>query len=133
MTTGAEEARISALMDGDEIGTFRKLIRQVPVADPVLRKITRGVLATRPDHPSSRGAARRFVRYGVSPRGLQALLVSAKVRACLDGRFHVSIEDVEPSWLPALRHRIILDVSAGMEGISADDILRETLKTLMAE
>ena len=95
---------------------FRRLVRQIPVAAPVLRGVTRGVLATRPDHPGAPAAVRRHVRHGVSPRGLQSLLLAAKVRACLEGRFNVSIDDVRPYWLPALRHRVILDAGAGARG-----------------
>jgi MoxR-like ATPase len=95
------------------------------VAEPVLRAVARAVLATRPDHPGSPAAVRRFVRHGVSPRGLQALLLAAKVRACLKGRFNVSVDDVCPFWLPALRHRVILDPAAGLEGMTADRILGE--------
>ena len=58
-------------------------------------------------------------------RGLQALVVAAKVRACLEGRFSVGIDDVRPFWLPALRHRLILDAGAGLEGIGPDAILAE--------
>jgi MoxR-like ATPase len=130
MTTGTGEQKVSPVLGEEEILSFRRLIRQIPVADSLLRAITRGILATRPDHPSSPSITRRFVRYGSSPRGLQALLLAAKVRACLDGRFNVSLDDVRPYWLPALRHRLILDVSAGMEGITADTILQEVSSIL---
>jgi len=130
MTTGTREPEVAPVLGEDEILSFRRLIRQIPVADSLLRAITRGILATRPDYPSSPSITRRFVRYGASPRGLQALLLAAKVRACLDGRFNVSLDDIQPYWLPALRHRIILDVSAGMEGITADTILREIAPSL---
>ncbi len=129
-TTGAEGATASPVLTEEEIKAFRNLIRRIPVAEPVLRGITRAVLATRRDNPASPPATKKFVRYGVSPRGLQALLLAAKFRACLEGRFNVSIEDVRPYWLPALRHRLILDVSAGMERVTADSILREISATL---
>jgi MoxR-like ATPase len=124
-TTGAPGSAASTVLEAAEIAAFRSLVRRIPVAAPVLRGVTRAVLATRPDHPESPAAVKRFVRHGVSPRGLQALLLAAKVRACRAGRFHVSIDDVRPFWLPALRHRVILDAGAGLEGMSADVILRE--------
>jgi MoxR-like ATPase len=130
-TTGSEIPGVTPVLGEKEIHSFRKLIRRIPVAEPILRDITAAVLATRPDNPSSPSVTRRFVRYGVSPRGLQSLLLAAKVRACLEGRFHVSVEDVRPFWLPALRHRLILDVSAGMEGITADSILEEISSRLV--
>ena len=124
-TTGERIALPEAVLGADEIALFRRLVRRIPVAGPVLRGVTRAVLATRPDHPGSPAAVRRFVRHGVSPRGLQALLLAAKVRACLEGRFNLSVDDVRPVWLPALRHRVILDPAAGLEGMSADRILGE--------
>jgi len=123
-TTGAAAAVSGAALPENAIARFRRLVRQVPVAEPVLRGVTRAVLATRPE-PGSPPLVRRFVRHGVSPRGLQALIVAAKVRACLEGRFSVSIDDVRPFWLPALRHRLILDAGAGLEGIGPDAILAE--------
>jgi MoxR-like ATPase len=75
---------------------------------------------------------RRAVRYGASPRGLQALLRAAKVRAAADGRFNVSVDDVRPYWLPALRHRLILESSATIEGVTEDSILREAAPLLIA-
>jgi len=124
-TTGGEPQRAPVVLAEAEILAFQRLVRLIPVAAPVLRGVTRGVLATRPDHPGAPAAVRRHVRHGVSPRGLQSLLLAAKVRACLDGRFNVSIDDVRPHWLPALRHRVILDPGAALEGVTADAILGE--------
>jgi len=129
-TTGSETPVAVPVMNEEEISAYRDLIRGIPVAEPVLRAVTRGIMATRPEHPSSPPIVRRFVRYGASPRGLQALILAAKVRACLQGRFNVSLEDVKPYWLPALRHRLILDVSAGMEEITPDSILQEIRSVL---
>ncbi|HWR98127.1 MAG TPA: AAA family ATPase [Candidatus Methanoperedens sp.] len=129
-TTGGESAPPEACVTEGSIAAFRRLVRQVPIAAPVLRGIVRAVLATRPDDPASTPLVRRFVRHGVSPRGLQALVVAGKVHACLAGRFAVSMDDVRPFWLPALRHRIILDAGAGLEGIGPDRILQETAELL---
>ncbi len=121
-TTGVEMPSADPVLDKEEILSLRRLIREVPVAEPVMKGISRSILALA---PGSDGKTRRHILYGISPRGFQALLLAAKVHACLDGRYHVSIEAVRPFWLPALRHRLMLDVSAGMEGITSDDILRE--------
>ncbi len=129
-TTGAGKTSVSPVLSEEELREYRGLVRSIPVAEPVLRTITRAVLATRRENPSSPQVTRKFVRYGVSPRGLQALLLAAKVRACLAGRFNVSVEDVRPYWVPALRHRLILDVSAGIEGVTTDSILEEIASTL---
>lgn len=124
-TTGEEPQRAPVVLAEAEVLAFQRLVRRIPVASTVLRGVTRGVLATRPDQPGATAMVRRHVRHGVSPRGLQALLLAAKVRACLDGRFNVSIEDVRPHWLPALRHRVILDPGAALEGVTADAVLGE--------
>ncbi len=124
-TTGVEAEPAATVLPEGSLGAFRRLVRQVPVARPVLTGVTRAVLATRPDDPHSPPLVRRFVRHGVSPRGLQALVLAAKVRACLEGRFAVSIEDVRPFWAAALRHRLILDAGAALEGVGPDAILAE--------
>ena len=129
-TTGDDPAPTQTVLEEREIAEFRRLVRRIPVAAPVLRGMTRAVLATRPDDPQSPPLVRRFVRHGVSPRGLQALVLAAKVRACLEGRFNVSIEDVRPYWLCALRHRLILDPGAGLEGVTADAILLDVAARL---
>jgi MoxR-like ATPase len=129
-TTGVDPSMPAVVLDAAEIAGFRTLVRRIPVAAPVLRGATRAVLATRPGHPESPALVKRFVRHGVSPRGLQALLLAAKVRSLLEGRFNVSIEDIRPFWLPALRHRVILDAGAGLEGVDTDGVLREAEKML---
>jgi MoxR-like ATPase len=72
----------------------------------------------------------RFVRFGSSPRGVQALVLAGKVRAMLDERYHVSFEDIAESVLPALRHRLLLNFEGQAEGIQADDLLNDILKTV---
>jgi MoxR-like ATPase len=130
-TIGAAAALPETVLGEAEILEFRRLVRRTPIAAPVLRGVTRAVLATRPDHPGSPAIVQRHVRHGVSPRGLQALLLAAKVRACLEGRFNVSVEDVRPYWLPALRHRVILDAGAGLDGVTTDAVLREAAALLV--
>jgi len=129
-TTGAEAPRIEPVLAQEEITAFQRLVRRVPVAEPVLHALARAVLATRPDGPGSPAGVRRHLRHGASPRGLQALLLAAKVRACLQGRFHVSTEDLRRFWRPALRHRVILDPGAVLEGVTADAVLEEVLPLL---
>jgi len=124
-TIGASQPHLDPVLHEQEIRDFRALVRKIPVARPILREVTRAIMRTRPQNPESPAIARRYVRYGVSPRGLQAVLLAAKVRAGLEGRFNVSLEDVQAFWLPALRHRIILDVSAGLDGITADKVLQD--------
>jgi MoxR-like ATPase len=81
-------------------------------------------MATHPQWEHAPEAARRFVRYGASPRGAQALVLGAKVRALAEGRFKVSIEDIKALAAPALRHRVILNFEGEAEGISTDSVVR---------
>jgi MoxR-like ATPase len=131
-TTGGGLPEPQAILAEGEIAAFQRLVRRIPVAAPVLRGIARAVLATRPDDPSAPPLVRRYVRHGVSPRGLQALVGAAKVRAALEGRFNVSIEDARAFWLPALRHRLILDAGAALDGVGADRVLTEAVARLAA-
>jgi MoxR-like ATPase len=71
----------------------------------------------------------RYVRFGSSPRGVQSLVLSAKVRAMLEGRYHVSYTDVASSYLPAMRHRIMLNFEGQAEGLQSDDLLEHILET----
>jgi MoxR-like ATPase len=70
------------------------------------------------------------VRFGSSPRGVQALMMAAKVRAMLDGRYHIAFDDLASSYLPALRHRVMLNFEGQAEGVISDDVLKEILKTV---
>jgi len=89
--------------------------------------VSQVILATRPDREGTPEMVRRFVRYGSSPRGAQALVMGGKVSALLDGRFHVSFDDVRAVALPGLRHRIILSFEGEAEGIQPDQILEDLL------
>ena len=131
-TTGSELPVAESVMDGDEVIALRDLVKQVPVADPVMRQCARAVLALRPEDPAALPLTKRYVRYGPSPRALQALLLSGKVKACLDGRFHVGVEDFEPFWSAVLSHRVILDVNAGIEGVTVENLLEESVSRLKA-
>jgi MoxR-like ATPase len=86
--------------------------------------------ATHPDGPDAPDLVRRFVRFGGSPRGAQALLLAAKIRALFDGRFAASVDDVRASALPALRHRVLLNFEGEAEGVKTDQVLDAILKAL---
>ena len=85
------------------------------------------MLATHPENAGAAPLAKRFVRYGASPRGVQALILAAKIYALLDGRFHVSRADIDKAALPSLRHRIILNFEGEAEGMTSEQILGEIL------
>jgi len=84
-------------------------------------------LATHPEGPFAADVTNRYIRWGSSPRGVQTLVLAAKVRALLDGRFNVSFEDLRRVFLPSLRHRVLLNFEAQAEGVEPDDVLLKVL------
>ena len=85
-------------------------------------------LATHPESPLALPITNQYLRWGSSPRGAQTLALAAKVRALLEGRYNVSFEDVRRVYLPAMRHRVILNFEAQAEGIDADHVLLEIIE-----
>ena len=132
-TTGPEEPAASRVADGPSVLRMQALARQVPVASHVREYAARLVLATHPESPGAVESARRFVRYGASPRGVQALILAGKVRALSLGRLNVAIEDVRALALPALRHRLILNFEGEAEGTEPDDVLTAALREVEAQ
>jgi MoxR-like ATPase len=130
LTTAAPVAALREVLDAAAILRMRQWVREVPVAEVVKDYAVRLVLATHPREGASDGAApmaRRFVQYGSSPRGLQSLILAAKARALLAGRPNVSFEDIRAMLAPSLRHRLILNLEADAEGVSAEKILAEVV------
>ena len=126
-TTKPQTDLVQKVTDGPEVEAMKALVREVPIALPIKEYVTQLVLATRPDHPGAPDMVRRFVRYGSSPRGAQALVLGGKVQALIDGRFNVSFEDVRAVVLPSLRHRLILSFEGEAEGVDPDQILEDVL------
>jgi MoxR-like ATPase len=118
------------VMDGSEIVRWQKLIREVILAKHVQDYIVRLTLATHPDGPHALPITNKYLRWGSSPRGAQSLALAAKVRALLEGRFNVSFEDIRRVYLPAMRHRVILNFEAQAEGMETDHVLLEILEQL---
>lgn len=127
-TTGDENLTPGSIPAGtDKLAKFRKLIRQVPVATEVEDAAITLILSTHPDQPKSPEAVKKYVRYGASPRGGQAVLWGAKILALLDGRYHVSREDLKRIAPAALRHRIILNFEGEAEGMTTDELIKQLL------
>jgi MoxR-like ATPase len=131
-TTGPEEQAAAQVTGGQAIMRLQALARQVPVAAHVREYAARLVLATHPSSPGAVDTARRFVRYGASPRGVQALILAGKVRALSRGRVNVAVEDLQALALPALRHRLILNFEGEAEGTDPDNVLRAALQEIEA-
>ena len=117
------EPTIEQVVDGETILRMGEAARQVPIANSVMDYAVRLVLATHPARDGVPDVTRTYVRYGASPRGAQALVLGAKVRALLAGRMNVAYEDIASVLHQALRHRIILNFDAEARGVSADDVL----------
>jgi MoxR-like ATPase len=126
-TTKPQTDLVGKVTDGPEVEAMKALVREVPIALPIKDYVTQLVLATRPDHPGAPDMVRRFVRYGSSPRGAQALVLGGKVQALIDGRFNVSFEDIRAIVHPSLRHRLILSCEGEAEGVDPDQILEDVL------
>jgi MoxR-like ATPase len=129
-TTKGITIRPEKVMDGTEIRTWQKLIRDVILAQHVQDYIVRLILATHPQGPYALPITNQYLRWGASPRGAQTIALASKVRALLEGRYNVSFEDVRRSFLPAMRHRVILNFEAQAEGLDTDHVLLEILEKL---
>ena len=125
-TTAGELPTPSAVADGERLLAMRQTVRDVPAASHVTDYVSRVVLATHPSEGSP-DIVRRFVRYGASPRGGQAMLLAAKVRALRDGRANVAFEDIDAVATAALRHRLILSFEGQADGVEADVIVAAAL------
>jgi MoxR-like ATPase len=128
-TTRPRDVQVRRVMNGAAVLTYRELIREVPVASHVQQLASLTVLATHPQWDGAPEMTRRFVRYGSSPRGAQALVLGAKVRALTEGRYNVSVEDIRAMALPALRHRVILNFEGEAQGVDVDDLVTQVLQT----
>ncbi len=126
-TTKGITAEPEKVIDGETLVRLQGLVRDVIIAPHVQDYGIRLTLATHPDGPHAVGITNQYIRWGSSPRGVQTLVLAAKVRALLDGRFNVSFEDLRRVFLPALRHRVLLNFEAQAEGVNTDDVLLKIL------
>jgi MoxR-like ATPase len=129
-TTGPEQAVARPVADGARILAMQRLARQVPMADHVTAYAARLLLATHPDQPQAPDSVKRHVLYGASPRGMQAMIMAAKINALLDGRRAAGADDVRALAGPALRHRLILNYEAQAESVAPDAVIEAVLRTV---
>ena len=127
-TTTDEVPQPKAVIHKSRILEMRELVRRVPLARQIQDYAVRVVLATHPENAESTLMSKQFMRYGASPRGLQAVILAAKIRALLEGRYAVSIDDIRHVASPALRHRLIMNFEGEAEGVRPDAIIGEILK-----
>jgi MoxR-like ATPase len=127
-TTSDEVPQPKAVIHKERIMEMRELVRKVPLARQIQDYAVRVVLATHPENQEATPLSKQFMRYGASPRGLQSVILGAKIRALLEGRYAVAIDDIKHVAPPALRHRMILNFEGEAEGVKADTIIDEILK-----
>jgi MoxR-like ATPase len=129
-TTGAQMAQVSPVMDGPRLLELRAIVRELPIAPHVQEYALNIILATHPGSPTATDMTNRFVRYGASPRGAQALILAGKVSALLDSRYNVSLGDINKIAPAALRHRLLLNFEGEAEGIQGDAIIADIIAKL---
>jgi MoxR-like ATPase len=131
-TTGRHNPAASAAADGARLLAMQHLARQTPIAGHVSTYVSRLVVASHPPH-SPAAMVNRYVRYGSSPRGAQAMVLGAKITALLSGRYNVSFDDVTAVAPAALRHRLLLNFEGQAGGISPDDVIADLLQSVARE
>jgi MoxR-like ATPase len=129
-TTAGAQPTIEQVLDGPTILEHQQLIRRVVIAPHIQDYAVRCVLATHPRGELATPMVNQFLRFGASPRAAQALVLAGKVKALLDGRANVSIEDIRAVVLPAMRHRCLLNFEGEAEGMRTDTILQNIVETL---
>ena len=127
-TTGSAEASAETVAHGPDVLRMRHSVRDVPISKDVLDFALSIVVATHPEGDGSADFARRYARYGSSPRGAQSIVTAGKTYALLDGRFNVAKEDVKRAARPALRHRVILNFEAEADGVTTDQLVDEAVR-----
>ncbi len=129
-TTKGLAAKAERVIDGETLLRMQGLVREVVIAPHVQDYAIRLSLATHPRGPFAPAVTNQYVRWGSSPRGAQTMVLAAKTRALLDGRYNVSYEDLRRVYLPSMRHRILLNFEAQAEGIDPDEVLQKLVEAV---
>ena len=129
-TTALQDPTLERPISGEDLIAFQRLVRKVPVAEPVMRHALEIVRASRPKDPTSPENVKKWVAFGASVRAAQYLVLGGKARALTNGRYHVSFEDVRAIAHPILRHRIITNFHAQSEGITTDILVDRLLEAV---
>jgi len=132
-TTALDQEPVESVLDGERIIAFQRLVRQVPIADHLIRYAVRLARASRPADEVAPDYVREMVNWGAGPRASQYLALAAKARAALDGRHAVSQQDIDAVALPVLRHRIVVNFHAEAQSTNADDIARRLLEDIQPD
>jgi MoxR-like ATPase len=131
-TTGAEVAAAETVLGPADVLALQRWTREVPISSDVRAAVAQVVRSTQPELPEATERVRRYVRYGVSPRGAQALVLAAKARALMSGRYNVALDDVRAVAMPALRHRLQVNFEGEAAGVVVDDLVAEVVEAVTA-
>jgi MoxR-like ATPase len=126
-TVSVQTPAVEKTFSSEAILEMGRLAREIPSAEEITRYAVNTVMRSHPDLPNAPEFVKKYVRFGASPRGAQALLLGAKINAVLDGRFNVSKEDIQEIALMVLRHRIILNFEGQAENVSTDAVIKKLL------
>ncbi len=129
-TTSIQQHKFAHAITGKDIVAFQRLVRRVPVADAVARYAVHLVRATRPASPTAPDFIKQYVTYGASVRAAQYLVLGGKARALMQGRYHVSFEDVAALAPPVLRHRILTNFHAQSERVTTDQLIAKLVEAV---
>lgn len=132
-TTSDVTPSAEIVTDGSRIQSMQKLARGIPIAQHVTAFAARLLRASHPDDLGAPESVRSYVRYGASPRGMQAMIIAGKIMALMEGRYNVAYQDIQQAALPALRHRIITNFEAQAEGITTDEIIMQMIRHVNVE
>jgi MoxR-like ATPase len=127
-TTRSKGVELKRVMSGEELLHYQRIVREVPVVEPIVRYAVKLASASRPTEKTAPDFVRDYVSWGASSRASINLVLAAKARAVLDGRFHVSIKDIQAVALPVLRHRIVTNFRAESARIKSEDMVKKLLE-----
>lgn len=128
ITTSVGESELNKVSSGEELIKMANIAKEVPIAKPVMEYAMKLILATHPEDASSPDITKKYVRYGSSPRGAQAIIKAARVKALMEGRYNVSFDDINYAAYPVLRHRVLLNFEAVSDNISSEDVIKKIIE-----
>lgn len=129
-TTGLTRPEIKPITNGERIIEMGKTACQVPIADDVKNYLIKLAISTHPEKDESPNVVKQYIRYGVSPRAAQSILLAARIHALISGRYHVAKEDINAVAIPAMRHRMLLSFEGEAEGITTEQIIKDIIELL---
>jgi MoxR-like ATPase len=129
LTTKKDEEELKSVISGDELLKMRDLAREIPISESVINYAMKLILSTHPESDLSPDYAKKYITYGSSPRGAQAIIKTAKIKAVLEGRYNVSYDDIEFVAYSVLRHRIFINFEGVSEGITVEDMISRLIET----